>query len=141
MGNRAVITFDKQVGIYLHWNGGRDSVEAFLKYCELKQHRPDDYGIARLAQVIGNFFGGTTSVGVGKYSNLDCDNCDNGVYVVKDWKIVDRIFHDKDEQDEYKLLKMLKGIDEKQPESEQLFKDKSELTEKDLKEMPEKSNE
>lgn len=28
MGNRAVITTsDKKMGIYLHWNGGRDSVE------------------------------------------------------------------------------------------------------------------
>jgi hypothetical protein len=37
MGNRAVITDNKQrIGIYLHWNGGRDSVEAFLKYCELR---------------------------------------------------------------------------------------------------------
>ena len=38
MGNRAVIGFEqdkkrdkKSVGIYLHWNGGRDSVEGFLK--------------------------------------------------------------------------------------------------------------
>lgn len=135
MGNRAVITFDKQVGIYLHWNGGLDSVEAFLKYCELKQHRPDDYGIARLAQVIGNFFGGTTSVGVGKYSSLDCDNFDNGVYVVENWKVVRRIFFSGDEQDEYKLLEMLKAIDEKQPVDEQLFKGKSEITEKDLEEL------
>lgn len=44
MGNRAVITTSKStdiknstdIGIYLHWNGGRDSVQAFLKYCELK---------------------------------------------------------------------------------------------------------
>ena len=39
MGNRAVITTEnKKIGIYLHWNGGRDSVEAFLKYCELKNY-------------------------------------------------------------------------------------------------------
>ena len=38
MGNRAVITTrSKDIGVYLHWNGGRDSVEAFLKYCELKE--------------------------------------------------------------------------------------------------------
>ena len=33
MGNRAVITTRKDlkdIGIYLHWNGGRDSVEGFL---------------------------------------------------------------------------------------------------------------
>ena len=121
MGNRAVITFDKQVGIYLHWNGGRDSVEAFLKYCELKNHRPDDYGIARLTQVISNFLGGTTSIGVAKYSGMDCDNGDNGVYVVENWKIVERLFHEGSEQDEYKLLEMLKDIDSKQPENERLF--------------------
>ena len=38
MGNRAVITTEKNfenngVGVYLHWNGGYDSVSAFLKYC------------------------------------------------------------------------------------------------------------
>ena len=37
MGNRAVITTKENmdnngIGIYLHWNGGRDSVRAFLKY-------------------------------------------------------------------------------------------------------------
>ncbi len=62
MGNRAVITTpDKKMGIYLHWNGGRDSVEAFLHYCELHGFRSPDrdpYGWARLCQVIGNFFGG-----------------------------------------------------------------------------------
>jgi len=132
MGNRAVITLDKRIGIYLHWNGGRDSVEAFLKYCELKGHRTDSYGLARLAQVIGNFFGGTTSIGVGKCDNLDMDNYDNGTYVVENWKIVRRLFFEGQEQDEYNLLEMIKGIDEKQPEKEQLFKDKSELTMEDL---------
>lgn len=66
MGNRAVITTREDwkcggVGIYLHWNGGRDSVNAFLKYCELKGYRPpekDCYGWASLAKVISNFFGG-----------------------------------------------------------------------------------
>lgn len=31
MGNRAIITTKKRdLGVYLHWNGGRDSVGAFL---------------------------------------------------------------------------------------------------------------
>ena len=35
MGNRAIITTQKDfdnngIGVYLHWNGGRDSVQAFL---------------------------------------------------------------------------------------------------------------
>ena len=36
MGNRAVIFEQgKTKGVYQHWNGGRDSVEAFLQYCRL----------------------------------------------------------------------------------------------------------
>ena len=65
MGNRAVITTeDKQIGIYVHWNGGRESVETFLAYCDMKNYRPpetDCYGWARMCQVIGNFFGNSTN--------------------------------------------------------------------------------
>ena len=61
MGNRAVITTeDKNIGIYLHWNGGRESIETFLAYCDMKGIRPfeiDNYGWARFCQVVGNFLG------------------------------------------------------------------------------------
>lgn len=131
MGNRAVITASKaldiknstDIGIYLHWNGGRDSVEAFLKYCELKQYRTpdtDNYGWARLCQVIANFFGGSTSIGIDKCCNLDCNNGDNGVYIISGWKIVDRKYGPSFEQDSYDLLDMLIEIDKAQPQSEQL---------------------
>lgn len=125
MGNRAVITTRaKEIGVYLHWNGGRDSVEAFLEYCKLKGYRTpeeDDYGWARLCQVIGNFFGGTTSVGIGLYDNLDTDNGDNGVYVIEDWKIVDRLFFKNGkEQNEYQLSEMLAEIDYNMPEHQRL---------------------
>lgn len=124
MGNRAVITTrNKDLGVYLHWNGGRDSVEAFLKYCELKGYRPperDCYGWARLCQVIGNYFGGGLSIGIDKYEKLDTDNGDNGVYVIEDWKIVDRLFIDWPEQNEYDLISMLKDINNSQPDSEKL---------------------
>lgn len=41
MGNRAVITTpDKNLALCLHWNGGRDTVEPLLKYCELQGYRP-----------------------------------------------------------------------------------------------------
>ena len=131
MGNRAVITTSKaldvqsssDIGVYLHWNGGRDSVEAFLKYCELKEYRAPDYdcyGWARLCQVIGNFFGGTTSIGIDKCCNLDCDNYDNGVYIISGWEIVDRKYGPSSEQDSYDLLEMLIEIDKSQPKSEQL---------------------
>lgn len=128
MGNRAVITtkenfVDNGIGIYLHWNGGRDSVEAFLKYCELKGHRAptsDCYGWARLAQVIGNFFGGTTSIGIDVCERLDCDNYDNGVYFIEGWKIVGRKYFRGNEQSGYDMGDMLKAIDEGQPEAERI---------------------
>ena len=120
MGNRAVITTEKEeIGVYLHWNGGRDSVEAFLAVCKELNHRPpeeDCYGFARLCQVIGNFFGGTNSLGIDKIENLDCDNGDNGMYIIKNWEIVGRKFHnDGPEQKEYDLTEMIQGIKDKQP--------------------------
>lgn len=133
MGNRAVITTSKStdiknstdIGIYLHWNGGRDSVQAFLKYCELKGYRSpekDNYGWARLCQVIGNFFGGELSIGIDSCCSLDCDNWDNGVYIIKDWKIVGRKYFDGIEQDNYNLKDMLFDINEAQPEGKKLDK-------------------
>lgn len=96
MGNRAVITTrERKVGLYLHWNGGCDTVEPLLRYCELQGYRPpsgDDYGWARLAQVVGNFFGGALSVGVGAYTtDVRMDPGDNGVYVIDGWRIVERL--------------------------------------------------
>ena len=100
MGNRALIKFDGQdAGVYLHWNGGRDSVEAFLEYCKLRDFRCDDYGIARFCQVVGNFFGGGLSLGVTtNIKDEDAEWMDNGIYIVKDWEIVGRIPEDISEQ-------------------------------------------
>lgn len=128
MGNRAVITtrenFENNgVGIYLHWNGGRSSVEGFLAYCKLKGYRSpsnDCYGWARLAQVIGNFFGGELSVGIDVVNRLDCDNYDNGVYIIDGWEIVDREYFNGEEQDDYDLKEFLEYLNEKQPESERI---------------------
>ena len=131
MGNRAVITTNKELndtGIYLHWNGGRDSVEAFLAYCDLKHYRKpehDSYGYAMLINVITNFFGDGLSCGVGNCQHLDCDNYDNGVYIIKDWRIVDRLYahgeqYENGEQCENDFMIMLNEIDSKQPEHMQL---------------------
>ena len=104
MGNRAVIAFGKKqdsLGIYLHWNGGVESVLAFLHATDKLGHRDpmvDNYGIARMCQVIGNFFGGTTSIGVDTLKRLDCDNRDNGVfYVDYGWEIDSRKFNRSDD--------------------------------------------
>ena len=92
---------------YLHWNGGRDSVEAFLTYCKLSGFRPpeqDNYAWASLVTVISNFFGGTGySIGVDVAEKLDYDNYDNGTYIIKGWEIVDRMYYEGREQNHYKL--------------------------------------
>ena len=99
MGNRAVIAFVdykgecdvNSVGIYLHWNGGIDSVEGFLQAAKDYGLRSGSYGLARLTQIICNCFPGTISVGVDVVKKLDCDNYDNGVYWVdKNFNIVGR---------------------------------------------------
>ena len=133
MGNRAVITTrDRKLGMYVHWNGGRDTIQPLLKYCELKGYRPpssDSYGWARLCQVLGNFFGGTNSVGICPYTtDRQMDPGDNGIYVIDDWEIVERLityyssdfstsrmvsFPESQEQSEY-------DFDERMPERERL---------------------
>ena len=129
MGNRAVITTQEYlinpdtIGVYLHWNGGRDSVQAFLLYCKAKGYRPPDkdcYGWARLCQVVGNYFGGGLSIGIDACARLDCDNWDNGVYITEGWEIVDRRFAPEEEQQHYDLLEMLRDINKAQPLQEQL---------------------
>lgn len=131
MGNRAVITTkegdkENKIGIYLHWNGGRGSVQAFLKYCEMRGFRKpedDNYGWARLAQVIANFFGKDgLSIGIDRVCNLDCDNWDNGTYLIEDWQIVGREYFEGEEEDGYNLKELLYEIDEAQPVSQQLGK-------------------
>ena len=122
MGNRAVIAFvddkgnkDKNsVGIYLHWNGGRDSVEGFLAAAKKYDIRSGQYGVARLCQIIGNTFGGTLSLGCDVVKNLDCDNYDNGTYWVDNqFNIVDREYIDRadfKEQQEYKLKEFVAHV-------------------------------
>lgn len=130
MGNRAVVTFASAkeveqyhvkgkggidvsgftadhpnlVGVYLHWNGGKDSIVPFCRACKQIGFRcPTDdfsYGVARFVQLVANYFGGLTdtSVGVDTLEHLDCDNYDNGVFIVgEDWEIIGREFARYDE--------------------------------------------
>ena len=130
MGNRAVITTNEQkpanqrVGIYVHWNGGYDSVNAFVTYCKIAGYRGpvnDSYGMARLVQVISNFFGGGLSIGVDILSNLPQDNYDNGVYLIdENWDIVGREYFNGLEQKYYDLSLMLAALDDNMPENSKL---------------------
>jgi hypothetical protein len=141
MGNRAVVTFANmadieeyivpsedgkalrgfveanphRVGVYLHWNGGNASITAFCEACKrLKFRGPasDEYGVARFVQVVANFFGnGGLSVGVGTLEHLDCDNYDNGVYVVNDtWEIIGRQYRRSGEQNDYDVEELVKEL-------------------------------
>ena len=134
MGNSAIIKFEnRNLGVYLHWNGGYDSVLAFTKYCKLKEYRTDDYGIARLIQVIGNFFGGALSLGacsMKKRMNselVEKYGLDNGVYELdNNWEIVKHWNPDlvtKEYHEGYDLIEFLCLIDGSMPLKEQLGKD------------------
>ena len=101
MGNRAVITASKDktagIGIYMHWNGGLDSVVAILDSAKERGYRnpesDETYAMARLCGLLHEFFGVgcSTSLGIGELKRLDCDNFDNGVYVIgNDWQITER---------------------------------------------------
>lgn len=131
MGNRAVITWSKasdlsrtqELGVYLHWDGGINSVKAFLKYCELKGYSsPDrsDYGFTRLCQVIGNFISGANSLAINQCQFLDCDNGDNGTYICEGWDIVDIKYRRRPERADCDIEDMLLYINERQPEREKL---------------------
>lgn len=96
MGNRAVITASLDrvngTGVYIHWNGGIESVSAFLEVCRRRGYRDpsqdESYAMARLVGVLCEFFGDGLSVGIGPLCRLDCDNYDNGVYVIgAGWRI------------------------------------------------------
>jgi len=98
MGNRAVIhPKGFSTGIYLHWNGGRASVEGILSACrELGYCDPEgdpSYALARMVNAASVLFGltGCESIGIGSVEELDYNNMDNGVYIIgAGWKIVER---------------------------------------------------
>lgn len=91
MGNRAVIATETQTGydvmpdIYLHWNGGWDSVSLFMqKLVDVMGDRITDvpYSWARLIGIIHNHIEPPLSLGVALPENTDRDNGDNGTYFV-----------------------------------------------------------
>lgn len=98
MGNRAVLCYSRapsSTGIYIHWNGGHESIAAFLHVCRERGYRSPDadpaYGMARLCGLLCEFFGGGDSVGIGPLRELDVSNFDNGAYLIgENWSVVGR---------------------------------------------------
>jgi hypothetical protein len=97
LGNRAVITFGTATAspcIYLHWNGGRASVEGFLSAVKALRINPPDpkWGMIdearffeQMARVVGPWFFGNDpgfTIYLEEYGGADKDNYDNGVYVL-----------------------------------------------------------
>jgi hypothetical protein len=159
MGNRAVVTFasgdaiaryikgdaeiegakklegfvaanPNRVGVYLHWNGGYDSVKPFCMACKRLGFRgavTDNYGVACFTQLVRNFHGlDGLSVGVNTLNRLDTDNYDNGVFVVDDeWNIIGREFarSEQTNTEEFygdfadRLVKMMKGAENAREEA------------------------
>jgi hypothetical protein len=111
MGNRAAVIFTdksaKQISpaIYLHWNGGPESVYAFLDELRRRHGGPGSpsYAAARFAHIVCDFFdseeAGSMSIGMETppaevspdgLASLANSADDNGVYVVspgdgKEW--------------------------------------------------------
>ena len=146
MGNRAVVKpYNNHIGVYLHWNGGPESIDAFLTYCKLKKFREfeDAYGLARFCQVVGNFFGGELSLGIEEaFEKKDyIGSLDNGIYEVRGWDVVDHITEENIEKTDlcpldtysYDNLDLVKAINASQPEKEQLDEDYLESEYKKLK--------
>lgn len=127
MGNRAVITTeDKTIGVYFHWQGGYDSVYPLLQFCsDIRIPSPEKnpvLGFGAIANIMRVFNTHKTtfyipsfvmdslvdSVEINLFERLDCDNQDNGVYVIKNWKIIKRLFHKGPEQVGYDFDEMYK---------------------------------
>ena len=131
MSNSAIITTENgwkdktnNIGVYLHWNGGRDSIEPFLTYCKLKGYISPEVGECRywvgLMHVLTNFFNGESYLEINTVDKLVDIGCDNGVYIIKDWKIVGRKMFCGEEETGYELLDFMELIDRKMPEKEKL---------------------
>ena len=142
MGNRAFLYPEsakpgkKTLGVYLHWNGGPDSVIPLIRYCKAKRFRKfsDGYGVARLCQVMGNFFGGTTSLGV-EYERPEYVDTNHKPYcITDDWEIknIDD-YRDDDWPTEQQIREFLVALNDSQPREERIpeqfmFSDKPDLS-------------
>lgn len=134
MGDRAIIRFQDTSGlpeIYLHWNGGLPSVQAFLNVAKKLQIKADDYGVARLCQIIGIFMGGNLSLGCRSLGSGFRYFEDNGIYIIKNFEIIGRegLMYEKEEENEEKtelmtdfILDLYKKLKEGREELEKLDK-------------------
>lgn len=115
MGNRAVITtLGNPNGVYLHWNGGRDSVAplAFYAYNFIAD-KPTLEAFAYVAERCG------LHPEKGNLGELDCDNGDNGLYLIQGGEIVGRAFMRWEEQSAHDFDDFVLQIDCSMPKERQ----------------------
>lgn len=131
MGNRAFIGFEKSpINIYVHWNGGIESVKAF---CDVAKERKfadptsdADYAMARLIGLIHEFFGVTNSdsLGVCAFSSAEEEKdaityADNGKYIIgKDWQIIRHYQYSYDDQ---KFVDLATTLEDSSDEDKQRY--------------------
>ena len=122
MGNRAFIGFENNpINIYVHWNGGIESIKAF---CDVAKERgfadptyDASYAMARLIGLIHEFFGVTnsSSLGVCTFSSAEEEidaitYADNGKYIIgKDWQIIRHYQYSYDDQELVELAMTLEN--------------------------------
>jgi hypothetical protein len=103
MGNRATVIFTNQdekdisPAVYLHWNGGPESIYAFLDEMDRRNIRVNDtmYECARFIHIVGDFFDmdeiSSLSLGVTngpkkiepkELEKTRTDHGDNGFYII-----------------------------------------------------------
>jgi hypothetical protein len=111
MGNRAVITFstaNNAPAIYLHWNGGRASVQGFIDAARALglRHASTDAAqtetLDQLAELLArHYFRCNVGMTVYRmhYAGTDRDNGDNGTYLLgHDLTIIDRLYKPRGEE-------------------------------------------
>lgn len=130
MGNRAVIAtsdLTTSPAIYLHWNGGPESVLAFLHAAkELGFQDPTGdvaYGTAYLQALICMYFGNGLSTGISALKNSDTDNGDNGVYRLgPGWTIKSRLHVPDYEKKDGDYKSTVEDLDDKEREKYEAIK-------------------
>lgn len=110
MGNRAVIAFHNNEHapvVYLHWNGGKASVEGFLQAAKQlgldpQKFRSDTAFMDAFAKMIAiRFFDCAVGQTVYRqqYGKADTNNYDNGVYIIsQQLKIIGRLYNQGQEE-------------------------------------------
>lgn len=127
MGNRAQIIFEgNNFGVYMHWNGGRDSVGPLLEYCSLMNPYHATLQVETFLQVARNSFNvGEIMETPKRITSSTVVLEDNGTYVVnRSWQIIKRVKREgMKEQNSYDHDEMLLHIDQSQPKNLQLGKE------------------